>query len=143
MRVARDKELWKWTRIEGMELYRDKKYFTGVKNRITGTKLADLQDLTAEELAWIVSRVKYADFTLDQPLTTNQQKNIFRNIELEGQEEQETGEQIIQLEKLGLGDNWDGWKNYLSDVDDQLLARALTKIRMVILNHSKLSTSQA
>ena len=59
-RVARDKELWKWTRIDGMELYRDKKYFTRDRNRITGTKLADMQDLLAEELAWIVSRVKYA-----------------------------------------------------------------------------------
>ena len=55
-RVARDSQLWKWTRIVRMKLYRDKKYFTR-KGRSAGTMMADLRDVGAEEYGWIVCRV--------------------------------------------------------------------------------------
>ena len=50
-------------------------------------------------------------------------KESFRHLILEREEEQETGERIVQLKELDMR-----FTN-LSEVDDQLLARAVVKIK--------------
>ena len=55
-RVVRDKQLWRQTRMEDMELYRVKKrYREG--SEIGRTKIADLGNITVDEYGWIVCRV--------------------------------------------------------------------------------------
>ena len=132
-RVARDKQLWRWTRIEGMEVYRDKKYFTGKGTR-TRNKIASLGDITVDEYSWIVCRVGAG--RVDRNMSTEHVEEILNHVIHEREEELETGEKIVQLKELDMK-----WIS-LSGVDDQLLARAVVKVKTVSLEGTRQTTVQ-
>ena len=117
-RVARDKQLWKWIRIAGTKLYRDKKYVTEGGRRCGGINIDNLEGITDEEYGWIACRVGYLCMG-----TTKGCEEIFHQIIREREEELETGEKIVQLKELDMN------SNNLSEVDDQLLDRAVVRIQ--------------
>ena len=126
-RLAGGNKLWQWTFISQMTLYRGEKNFTSKidfelfhRASITRTLLANLANIPGDELAWIISQVKVADF-IRSNLTAEQIEDVFRFINLEN------SEQDGRLEQLYLDES------NLSHVDGQLLARAVVKIKTFFL----------
>ena len=117
-RLTMDKEMWKSTRIIKMNLFRDERYFTG-KGR-SETLLANMQDTSGDDLAWLVCRVHEVSWPSynSSPiwLWDEAWQAIIR----------EAGEGTSQLKELGI-------KTHPAGLDNPFLARALTKIATVKL----------
>ena len=137
-RLAGGNKLWQWTFISQMSLYRGEKNFTSKVDfdsddpleSITRTLLANLAEIAGNNLAWIISQVKVADL-FRSDLTAEQSEDVFRFINLEN------SEHVSRLEQLYLeGKN-------LSQVDSHQMARAVVKIKCVLLYGTHLSPDQA
>ena len=92
-RIAREKAIWRWTRIgidwsgmvPTMQLYRDKDHFTGGGSTGYDVNLLMVDDLgdvsiSEEELAWILCRVREADLR-NFNFSGDQKKKIFQLFE--------------------------------------------------------------
>ena len=130
--LAMEKKLWKWTRILENELFKDEKYFTGKGGSRTMLMNLVLADLSSDDLSWLVCRVTetdafWLDFDLEAPwLNFDDLDEILRAII------READEGTSQLKKLYQTMTTD----YDEEYDNQLMARALTRIGIVELSGS-------
>ena len=136
--LARERTIWEGMVIFGIVMYYDKNY-AGV-GRPDGEKVANLRTVTTEEFAWLVCRVRVAQF--GDEIRPGLDIYIFRKIIMErkGEEGSEVegnqGPKLVQLELLNLGDH------NLSRVDAQLLASAVVRVKTVVLRKTSLTNDQ-
>lgn len=117
-RLTMDKKMW--TSISrSMELFRDERYFTGKGG--SETLLANLQDISGENLAWLVCRVQAWEVQQAQCTAVFSAILTGEDLNLEN----------ITISPINLG-----------NVDADLLAGALTRMKTVTLI-ANLTTSQA
>ena len=135
--VAREREIWKGVVISS-SFWREGLYYDNGDEEPTGRKLADLNTVTREELAWLVCRARVAEINTNAYL--EKIPDILHNIVEERQEEIDLLD-LQKRRKIVLLESIDMRGVDFSDVDSQLLANAVVRVKSVNMD-TEMSTDQ-